>query len=151
MAEKPLSPDAYLDSLSDERREVMSKLRHTLQKHLPPGFEETIQYNMLAYVVPHSLYPAGYHTDPKQALPFIHLAAQKRHIALYHLGLYTNDALLNWFVQEYARHARTQLDMGKSCIRFKKMDDIPYDLIAELAGKMSPQDWIAQYAAMRRG
>jgi len=151
MSKKPTTPDAYLDSLPNERRQVMGELRSTLQTHLPPGFEETMQYNMLAYVVPHSLYPAGYHADPKQPLPFIHLASQKRHIALYHMGLYADESLLDWFEREYPGHARTKLDMGKSCIRFKKMDDIPYELIAGLAGKMSPQDWIARYEAGIKG
>lgn len=150
MANTPSTPDAYLHNLPDDRRPVIGRLMTLLKEHLPPGFEETIQYNMLAYVVPHSLYPAGYHVDPKQPLPFIHLASQKRHIALYHLGLYADEDLLNWFVQEYPKRARTRLDMGKSCIRFKTMDDVPYDLIAELAGKMSPQDWIDQYESMRK-
>ncbi len=149
MAEKPISPESYLDNLPDDRRSAIGKLRAILLEQLPPGFEETIQYDMLAYVVPHSLYPAGYHVDPKQPLPFIHLASQKRHVALYHMGLYADEALLDWFVREYPKHARTKLDMGKSCIRFKKMDDIPFDLIAELAGKVSPQDWMAQYEAGR--
>jgi len=149
MAEKPISPESYLDNLPDDRRSAIGKLRAILLEQLPPGFEETIQYDMLAYVVPHSLYPAGYHVDPKQPLPFIHLASQKRHVALYHMGLYADEALLDWFVREYPKHARTKLDMGKSCIRFKKMDDIPFDLIAELAGKVSPEDWMAQYEAGR--
>ncbi|HNL71683.1 MAG TPA: DUF1801 domain-containing protein, partial [Leptospiraceae bacterium] len=108
-------------------------------------FEETISYGMISYVVPHSLYPEGYHTDPKQPLPFISLASQKNFIALYHMGIYADEKILHWFVTEYPKHSKTKLDMGKSCIRFKKIDQIPFDLIQELVKKMTPKQWIDLY------
>lgn len=142
MQSKALTPQDYLTSLPEERKEVMSKLRNTILKNLPKGFKEEMAYGMLTFVVPHSLYSKGYHCDPKQALPFISIASQKNFVALYHMGIYGDKKLSEWFVKEYAKHSKTKIDMGKSCIRFKKMDDIPYDLIAELAKKISPQKWI---------
>jgi hypothetical protein len=100
---------------------------------------------MLGYVVPHSIYPSGYHCDPKQPLPFMGMASQKNFVAFYHMGIYADEKLLNWFTAEYPKHCKSKLDMGKSCIRFKKMNDIPYELIAELAGKMTTKDWINLY------
>src|SRR5690606_23461443 len=107
-------------------------------------------YGMITFVVPHSLFPAGYHCDPKQALPFISIASQKNFIALYHMGLYANKELLTWFEQEWPKHTTLKLDMGKSCIRFKNPELIPFDLIGELASKVTPEEWIAAYEANRR-
>ena len=123
----------------------MKRLRETLQKHLPKGFKESMGYGMVGYCVPHTTYPAGYHCDPKQPLPFAGLASQKGHISLYHMGLYADKDLMDWFTTEYPKHSKAKLDMGKSCIRFKKPDHIPYELIAQLAEKMTTQDWIALY------
>ncbi|HMV41038.1 MAG TPA: DUF1801 domain-containing protein [Leptospiraceae bacterium] len=142
---KELTPDSYINNLSKERKEVITKLRDLLKKNLPKGFEETISYGMISYVVPHSLHPEGYHTDPKQPLPFISLASQKNFIALYHMGIYADEKILHWFVTEYPKHSKTKLDMGKSCIRFKKIDQIPFDLIQELVKKMTPKQWIDLY------
>ncbi|WP_400070824.1 DUF1801 domain-containing protein [Zobellia russellii] len=139
------SPEAYIAQLPAERQEVISKLRKTILDHLPTGFEEQMSYGMLGYVVPHSLYPDGYHCNPKLPLPFINLASQKNFVALYHSGIYANPELYDWFVAEYPKHCKRKLDMGKSCIRFKSMTDIPYELIAELSTKMSVDDWIALY------
>lgn len=113
--------------------------------NLPNGFEEQISYGHIGFVVPHSMYPNGYHCDPTSPLPFIGLASQKNFIALYHMGIYSDEKLLNWFIEEYPKHAKRKLDMGKSCIRFKKTDDIPYDLIGRLASKITPDQWIATY------
>lgn len=140
-----MTPESYIAQTADDKREALAKLRETLIKNLPSGFQETIGYNMLCYVVPKSTYPAGYHCDPKLPLPFISVAAQKNFIALYHMGIYAEPELLEWFTTEYAKHSKTKLDMGKSCIRFKKPDAIPFDLIAELAGKITVQDWIERY------
>ena len=137
-----------MDALPEERREAMSRLRQTLLKHLPKGFEECMTYGMISYVVPHALYPAGYHCDPKLPLGYISIASQKNFIALHHLGLYSDQALLEWFQAEYPKHSKTKLDMGKGCVRFKKPDAIPFELIAELAGKMTPQDWIEKYESV---
>lgn len=144
---KALTPDQYIEQLPEERKEVFSRLRQLLKEKLPKGFEETISYGMIGFVVPHSIFPSGYHCDPKLPLPFISIASQKNAISLYHSGIYADQDLLDWFVQEYPKHCKTKLDMGKSCIRFKKMNDIPFDLIAELAQKLSPEEWIARYQA----
>jgi len=139
------TPDEYISKLPEERKEAVSKLRKTIQDNLPTGFEECINYKMIGYVVPHSLYPDGYHCDPKLPLPFINIASQKNFVALYHSGIYADKSLLDWFVDEYPKHVKTKLDMGKSCIRFKKMESIPYKLIAELCKKMTPLEWIGLY------
>jgi uncharacterized protein YdhG (YjbR/CyaY superfamily) len=145
MSKSYQSPEEYLATIPEDRKEQFEKLRKTINQHLPKGFEECIQYNMLGWVVPYSIYPSGYHCKPQTPLPFINLANQKGYIALYHMGVYAREDLLNWFQEAYPQHAKYKLDMGKSCIRFKRMDDIPYELIAELVSKMSPQDWISLY------
>ena len=145
MQSKATTPEQYLSELPEDRKEAMLKLRNAIKENLPQGFEEVISYGMLGYVVPHSIYPSGYHCDPKLPLPFINLASQKNFIALYHMGIYANKNLESWFVSEYPKHVKTKLDMGKSCIRFKKMDDIPFDFIGELAAKVSLEDWISNY------
>ncbi|RYY90936.1 MAG: DUF1801 domain-containing protein [Chitinophagaceae bacterium] len=134
----------YLAELPEDRQVAMKKLYDTVQKHLPKGFKP-IMAGMINWVVPHSTYPPGYHCDPKSALPFLGLASQKHFIALYHMGIYSDKKLHDWFVAEYPKHSKTKLDMGKSCIRFKKHDQIPYELIAQLVEKMTPEDWIAAY------
>lgn len=139
------TPEEYMASLPEDRKEVMNKLRSISLKHLPKGFEEGMSYGMLTYVVPHKIYPKGYHVDPKQALPFISIASQKNFIALYHMGIYADQKLLKWFEAEYAKVSKTKLDMGKSCIRFKNPSTIPFDLIAELLGKVSVKEWIEVY------
>ncbi len=141
------TPEAYLAELPEDRRAVMEQLRSAVRDNLPPGFEEVMSYGMLGYVVPHSLYPDGYHCDPKLPLPFMNLAAQKNFYAVYHMGIYTDPDLMAWFQAEYAERVPTKLDMGKSCIRLKNPKHIPYDLVGELAAKMTPQDWIERYEA----
>lgn len=137
--------DGYLASLPEERKAAVQKLRDVMQKNLPEGFEETMSYGMAGYVVPHSKYPVGYHCNPEQALPFAGFASQKNFIALYHMGLYAMPDLLQWFTAEYPKHVKTKLDMGKSCIRFKKPEQIPYGLIGDLMKKLTPDEWIAVY------
>lgn len=137
--------DNYLNELPEERKIAFLKLRNSILNKLPKGFEEEMSYGMLGYVVPHATYPNGYHCNPKLPLPFINLANQKNFIALYHMGIYANPELLEWFTTEYPKHSLQKLDMGKGCIRFKKLDQIPFDLIAELARKMTVEDWITCY------
>lgn len=141
------TPDAYLDSLPEDRRKALAKLRAVIKENLPPGFEEIISYGMIGLVVPHSLYPAGYHCDAKQPLPFMGLASQKNHLAVYHMGLYAMPELLEWFTERWSAVSTRKLDMGKSCIRLKKPEDIPYGLFGELAAKLTPEQWIAAYEA----
>lgn len=135
----------YIEQLPAERKNAVARLKQVIADNLPEGFEETMGYGMIAFVVPHDRYPDGYHCHPKLPLPFINLAAQKNFIALYHMGLYANPELLKWFTEAYPKHCKRKLDMGKSCIRFKKADDIPYELMAELSQKMSVADWIEIY------
>lgn len=145
MQSKSSTVEAYLLEIPEERAEYFNKLRNVIIKNIPKGFEETMSYGMIGYVVPHKLYLPGYHCDPKLPLPFVSIASQKNFIALYHMGIYANPKLLEWFVSEYPKHCKTKLDMGKSCIRFKKMDDIPHKLIGELMQKITVKDWITLY------
>lgn len=140
------TPEAYLESLPDERRPIIAALREVILKNLPEGFEEQMSYGMLGWVVPHSRYPAGYHCDPKLPLPFLNLASQKNHISLYHSALYEGE-LLNWFRAEWPKHSSKKLDMGKCCVRFKKPEDVPVELIGQLVSKVTPQQWIDYYEA----
>lgn len=134
-----------LTNLPADRADSFTKLHDVIVKNLPKGFEAGISYGGLGYVVPHTLYPAGYHCKPVEPLPFAGLASQKNSINFYHMGIYANPELLKWFVAEYPKHSKQKLDMGKSCIRFKKFDDIPYKLIGELMKKITVKEWIAIY------
>ncbi len=138
--------EEYIEKVNDTSKQVaIIKLRDVIQKNIPEGFEEGMNYNMIGYYIPHRLYPSGYHCDTKQPLPFMNIAAQKNFVAIYHMGVYADDALLQWFTSEHAKRVKGKLDMGKSCIRYKKPEDIPFDLIGELAAKINPQDWIETY------
>jgi len=148
MASTAKTPQEYLDQLPEDRKKAMTQLRKTILKHLPEGFTETLSYGMLGYVVPLETYPNGYQCNPIVPLPFLSLASQKNYIALYHSGLYANKELYDWFVKEYPKHVTHKLDMGKSCVRFKKTEQIPYPLIAELLTKMTPQEWIKTYESV---
>lgn len=134
-----------LTDLPIDRIEPFNKLHDIIVKNLPTGFEAAISYGGLGYVVPHTIYSAGYHCKPSEPLPFAGLASQKHSINFYHMGMYADPQLLEWFVTEYPKHTKQKLDMGKSCIRFKKLDDIPYELIGELMKKMSVKEWINIY------
>ncbi|MFM7681858.1 MAG: DUF1801 domain-containing protein [Bacteroidota bacterium] len=145
-----MSVSEYLSKLPEDRREAFNQLREAILTNLPEGFEECINYGMIGYVVPHSIYPNGYHCDPKLPLPFMNIASQKNFIAFYHMGIYGNADLMNWFVGEFSKYSKSKLDMGKSCVRFKKMNDIPFELIGELVKKMSVADWVNQYETLYR-
>lgn len=139
------TPDDYINSLPEDRKLHVEKLRNVIIKNLPKGFQEGMNYGMMGYYVPHSIYPNGYHCKPTDPLPFIGMASQKNSINFYHMGIYANKELYDWFVAEYPKHSTRKLDMGKSCMRFKKFDEIPFDLIGELVTKISVEDWIATY------
>ncbi|MGB0891670.1 MAG: DUF1801 domain-containing protein [Flavobacteriaceae bacterium] len=139
------SPEEYIAQIPEERQAIMKKLRKTIKDNLPKGFEEGINYKMIGYYVPHSKYPDGYHCNPKDPLPFMNIASQKNSINLYHSGIYAKKELYDWFVAEYPKHCKRKLDMGKSCVRFKKVEEIPFDLIAELCTKMTLDEWIDIY------
>jgi uncharacterized protein YdhG (YjbR/CyaY superfamily) len=145
MTSTATTPQEYFDTLPEDRRHVMSELRKVIKQNLPKGFEEAISYGSVGYVVPHSIYPGGYHCDPKLPLPFLSIASQKNFIAVYHMGIYASPELLEWFTTEFPKHSKAKLDMGKSCIRFKKPEHIPFNLIGELVKKMELQEWIRIY------
>ena len=142
------TPEQYLAGLPADRKEIITELRKTVLSNLPKGFQEQMSYGMIGYVVPFSAYPAGYHCDPKLPLPFMNIASQKNHIALYHMGIYAKPDLLDWFVNEYPKHSTKKLDMGKSCLRWKKAEDVPLKFIGELVKKMSMKEWIDTYESV---
>ncbi|TAH08398.1 MAG: DUF1801 domain-containing protein [Sphingobacteriia bacterium] len=139
------SVTAYLEDLNVDERAVMEQLRAAILNNLPDGFREELSYGMIGYIVPHELYPAGYHCNPKLPLPFLAIAAQKNFIAVYHMGIYADESLYSWFASEYAKLLTSKLDIGKSCIRFKKNASIPFELIGCLVKKISVQQWINLY------
>jgi Domain of unknown function (DU1801) len=145
------SVEQYLTELPAERRPAVTQLRELFNRRLPKGFEERMSYGMIGWVVPHSLYPAGYHCDPRLPLPFLSLASQKRHISVYHLGLYAEGDLLAWFIAEHAKASSRRLDIGKCCVRYGKPDDIPYELLGRLAARMTPRQWIERYEKNVKG
>ena len=145
MKTEPENMTDYINSCPEDRIEAMNKLRATIADNIPDGFEEAKSYGMFGWCVPHSIYPAGYHCKPEEPVPFVSMASRKNFIVLHHMGLYADPEILEWFVGEYPKHVSTKLDMGKSCIRFKKPEKIPFDLIAELMTKMTVKDWIGIY------
>ena len=142
MQSKAKTVDEYMVELPKERFDAINLLRETILKNIPIGFVEEMNYGMIGYVVPHSLYPKGYHCNPTLPLPFINVASQKNFIAIYHMGIYANPTLLKWFIDEFPKYSSLKLDMGKSCIRFKKTNAIPYQLIGKLVQKMTVNEWI---------
>lgn len=145
MQSKAATVDDYISELPEDRQKAISKLRSVIKKNIPKGFKEAMSYGMMGWCVPHSIYPAGYHCNPKDPLPFMGLASQKNFIALYHMGIYADPKLLKWFQDAHAKASLKKLDMGKSCIRYKKPEDIPYDLIGELASKITVDEYINIY------
>lgn len=140
-----MTPEDYLLALPEERQTPMRQLRKVILVRLPDHFEEEMSYGMIGYVVPHSVYAPGYHCDPKLPLPFMSIASQKGHIGFYHMGLYADESLMNWFQQEFPKHSTRKLDVGKSCIRFKNPEHIPFELIGDLVSRMSAEEWIRIY------
>ncbi len=145
MQSKATTVDQYLSEVPADRQAAMNKLRKVILKNLPKGFKETMGYGMMGYCVPHSIYPAGYHCNPKDPLPFMGMASQKNSINFYHMGIYADPQLLKWFTDEYVKAGVGKLDMGKSCVRFKKPENIPYALIGELCSKITVEKWIRMY------
>lgn len=149
MQSKATTVEAYIAELPEDRQKPINELRKAILKNIPKGFKEGMGYGMIGYCVPHSIYPAGYHCDPKLPLPFVSLASQKNAISLYHMGIYSSPELLKWFTEEYAKAGVGKLDMGKSCIRFKKAEQIPFKLIGELMSKITVDKWIKLYEENR--
>jgi len=145
MRSKANSIEDYLKEVPENRRPYFEKLRNYIIQNIPTDFKEQMSYNMIGYVVPHSIYPSGYHCNPKLPLPFVNIASQKNFIALYHMDLYANKKLFNWFVNQYPNYSKYKLDIGKSCVRFKKYEELPFELIGKLMKKMSVKEWIDIY------
>lgn len=145
MTSNATTPEQYIAEAPEERQAYLNQLRHVIHTNLPKGFEEGMQYGMIGYYVPHSIYPDGYHCNTKEPLPFMSFASQKNSVNLYHSGIYAVPEIHDWFVAEYPKHSKRKLDMGKSCVRFKKMEDIPLELIGELCKKLSVKKWIEIY------
>ncbi|MBN2875953.1 MAG: DUF1801 domain-containing protein [Spirochaetales bacterium] len=143
--EETTSIEQYIESAPEKWRKSIILLRKIIKDNLPKRFEETMNYGMIGYVVPKHLYPQGYHAKKGEPLPFINIAAQKNHLSLYHLGIYINEELHSWFIESYEKSTNKKINMGKSCIRFKKDDDIPYDLIQALVKKITVEEWIRMY------
>jgi hypothetical protein len=142
---RPTTIAEYFDALSLDRKAAMEKLRDTIRVNLPAGFEERLNYGLPSWVVPHSTYGPGYHVDPSLPLPFLAIASTKGHIGLYHMGIYASPSLMEWFMKAWPNHCKKKLNMGKSCIRIRKVEDTPYALIGDLCQKMTVQEWIALY------
>jgi uncharacterized protein YdhG (YjbR/CyaY superfamily) len=147
MTSKATSVDQYINEAPEDRRAALQQLRAIILKNLPEGFQEEMSYGMIGYVVPHSIYPKGYHCTPELPLPFMSFASQKNSINFYHMGIYAKPELYDWFVAEYPKHSKQKLDIGKSCFRIKKPENIPFELIGELVKKMSTAEWIKTYEA----
>jgi hypothetical protein len=145
MQSKATTVDQYIDELPEDRKKAVAELRKVIKKNIPKGFQEVMAYGMPGYSIPHSKYPDGYHCDPKLPLPFLSFASQKNFIAVYHMGIYADSKLLKWFTDAHTKASPKKLDMGKSCLRYKKAEDIPYELIGELVSKMTPDEWIEIY------
>lgn len=151
MQSKATSPAAYIAEMPEDRQKAFAKLRSVINKNIPKGFKEVMGYGMMGWCVPHSIYPAGYHCNPKDPLPFMGLASQKHSINLYHMGIYADPKLLKWFQDAHAKASPKKLDIGKSCIRYKKPEDIPFYLIGELASKITVDEWIDRYEKVLKG
>ena len=144
MTAKPTTVKAYVDSLPDDRRKAIRVVRAAVNRALPKGYREGIQYGMIGWFVPHRVYPAGYHCDPKQPVPFAGLASQKNYMSLYLMCIYGDEKHRMWFEKAWAKTGK-KLDMGKSCIRFKKVEDLPLDLIEEAIARVPVGVFLAQY------
>ena len=135
----------YINLLESDRKKPIIQLINVIEQNIPKGFEKVMNYGMPSFVIPHSIYPDGYHCDNKLPLPFISISNLKSSISLHHMGLYANSELLDWFKSEYPEHSKTKLDIGKGCIKFKKINDIPYKLIGVLSKRMTVKNWIDTY------
>ena len=144
MQSKATTIDQYLASLPQERRDALLALRKVIHKNLGKGIEERVQYGMIGYCIPHSVYSAGYHCDPTQPLPYAMLASQKNHMALYLMSVYLEKGEEAWFRKAWTASGK-KLDMGKSCVRFKRLDDVPLDVVGEAIARTSVEDLVTAY------
>lgn len=150
MQSKATTVAEYLAGLPEDRRKALEAVRRVVRKNLPKGYQEGMQYGMIGYFVPHSIYPDGYHCDPKQPLPFAGMASQKGHMALYMTGTYMSPELEAWFRKAWTADGR-KLDMGKACVRFKKLEDVPLEVVGEAIRRMPVEEFIRIYESTRPG
>lgn len=144
MQSKATTVAAYLNELPADRRAAIEAVRNVILANLDKDYEEGMQYGMIGYYVPHRVYPAGYHCDPKQPLPFANLASQKNYMSIYLMGVYGSSGLAQWFNQAWAASGK-KLDMGKCCVRFKKIEDVALDVIAEAIRRQTTAKYVEQY------
>jgi len=147
MADQPKTPKEYLDSLPEDRRKAIRKVRAAVNKGLPKGYKEGIQYGFLGWFVPHSVFPDGYHCDPTQPVPFAGLASQKNYMSLYLMCIYGDQRQRTWFEKEWKKTGK-KLSMGKACVRFKNVDDVPLDLITKAVGRVPVKKFLAHYESV---
>jgi hypothetical protein len=140
--------EQYLAELPDDRRQALQAVRRAILDNLPPGYEEGMQYGMIGYYVPHSVYPAGYHCDPKQPLPFAALASQKNHMSVYLMCVYGDTEHEAWFREAWLKTGK-KLNMGKSCVRFRKIEDVPLEVVGESIRRVSTEKLIEFYDSAR--
>jgi hypothetical protein len=150
MQSKAANVEQYLAELSEDRREALQAIRQAILANLPPGYEEGMQYGMIGYFVPHSVYPPGYHCDPKQPLPFAALASQKNYISVYLMCVYGHREHERWFREAWAKTGK-KLDMGKSCVRFKRIDDVPLQVIGQAIRRVPAKKFIEYYESAVKG
>lgn len=147
---KATTIEQYMAGLPEDRRQAVEAIRAVINKNIDKAFEHGMQYGMPAWYVPHAIYPAGYHCDPKQPLPFASVASQKGHIGIYIFCIYQDEALRDWFIDAWKASGK-RLDMGMSCIRVKKLDDVPLDVLGKLFKKVKAKDFVAAYEKLRPG
>lgn len=149
MQSQATTVEQYLADLPEDRRNSIQAVRKVILKNLDKGFEEGMLYGMIGYFVPHRLFPAGYHCDPTQPLCFAGLASQKNHMAVYLMCQYGSSGESTWFQTAWAKSGK-RLDMGKSCVRFKKLEDLALDVIGEAIRRVSAKKYIASYESIRQ-
>jgi len=150
MQSKAATVDEYLAALPSERRAALQAVRKVIQANLGKGFKEGMQYGMIGYCVPHSVYPAGYHCDPKQPLPFASLASQKNHMSFSVMSVYLDPAEERWFKSAWQKSGK-KLDMGKACVRFKRLEDVPLEVVGQTFARTSAAQFIERYEAILGG
>src|SRR5258708_21802298 len=146
MQSKATTVDQYLAELPDDRREALAAVRRVILKNLDKDYEEGMQYGMIGYYVPHHVYPAGYHCDPRQPLAFATLGSQKNYMSLYLMCVYGSAEHSKWFREAWAKTGK-KLDMGKSCVRFKKLEDLALDVIGEAIRRVPAKKYIEHFEA----
>ncbi|GJM24448.1 MAG: hypothetical protein DHS20C16_08630 [Phycisphaerae bacterium] len=147
MQSKAKTVKEYLDALPEDRRKALQAVRKVIKANLDKGYKEGMQYGMIGYFVPHTIYPDGYHCDPSEPLPFASIASQKNHMAIYMMCVYSDAKLQEWFKKAWAKTGK-KLDMGKSCVRFKKLEDLPLEIIGETIRRVPVKKYVDHYVSV---